>query len=219
VLFDLAEAQFVHGDKAAALETWKKAVAADLEFTASYIVPGKAIKNGDKVTGHEGDIVNKADFNTLAAQYLAGPYVGGMTLDKFTLSHIMMQKFVALFPWGAHEAWVDQRKYQYDIVHSGDYPKFANGWDLTMVNQKLDSDPTKVFKGFYLAPAQVQGRKGTYNKFNEGSPCFRVRPRYNSEYMWNLPSLKGLKPIAGDANNYQCSMPWFAYPGDMPSAL
>ena len=219
VLFDLAEAQFVHGDKAAALETWKKAVAADLEFTASYIVPGKAIKNGDKVTGHEGDIVNKADFTTLANQYLAGPYVGGMTLDKFTLSHIMMQKFVALFPWGAHEAWVDQRKYQYDIVHSGDYPKFANGWDLTMVNQKLDSDPTKVFKGFYLAPAQVQGRKGTYNKFNEGSPCFRVRPRYNSEYMWNLPSLKGLKPIAGDADNYQCSMPWFAYPGDMPSAL
>ena len=219
VLFDLAEAQFVHGEKAAALETWKKAVAADLEFTASYIVPGKAIKSGDKVTGHEGDIVNKADFTTLANQYLAGPYVGGMTLDKFTLSHIMMQKFVALFPWGAHEAWVDQRKYQYDIVHSGDYPKFANGWDLTMVNQKLDSDPTKVFKGFYLAPAQVQGRKGTYNKFNEGSPCFRVRPRYNSEYMWNLPSLKGLKPIAGDADNYQCSMPWFAYPGDMPSAL
>ena len=219
VLFDLAEAQFVHGEKAAALETWKKAVAADLEFTASYIVPGKAIKSGDKVTGHEGDIVNKADFTTLADQYLAGPYVGGMTLDKFTLSHIMMQKFVALFPWGAHEAWVDQRKYQYDIVHSGDYPKFANGWDLTMVNQKLDSDPTKVFKGFYLAPAQVQGRKGTYSKFNEGSPCFRVRPRYNSEYMWNLPSLKGLKPIAGDADNYQCSMPWFAYPGDMPSAL
>ena len=219
VLFDLAEAQFVHGEKAAALETWKKAVAADLEFTASYIVPGKAIKNGDKVTGHEGDIVNKADFTTLADQYLAGPYVGGMTLDKFTLSHIMMQKFVALFPWGAHEAWVDQRKYQYDIVHSGDYPKFANGWDLTMVNQKLDSDPTKVFKGFYLAPAQVQGRKGTYSKFNEGSPCFRVRPRYNSEYMWNLPRLKGLKPIAGNADNYQCSMPWFAYPGDMPSAL
>ena len=216
ILFDLAEAQFKHGDKSAALETWKKAVAADLEFTAEYIVAGKPIKSGETVTGHEGDIVNKADFNTLAAEYIAGPYVNGMTEDKFTLSHIMMQKFVALFPWGAMEAWVDQRKYQYDIQYTGDYPKYGNGWDLASLNQKLDSDPTKVFKGYYLAPAQVQGRKGTYNNKNNGSPCYRVRPRYNSEYMWNKPSLESLKPISGMADNYQCSMPWFAYPGDQP---
>ncbi|HAP49910.1 MAG TPA: SusD/RagB family nutrient-binding outer membrane lipoprotein, partial [Porphyromonadaceae bacterium] len=74
----------------------------------------------------------------------------------------------------------------------------------------------KVFKGFYLAPANVQGRRGTYNKDNNGSPCFRVRPRYNSEYMWNKPNLEKLKPISGTADNYQCSIPWFAYPGDQP---
>ena len=41
---------------------------------------------------------------------------------------------------------------------------------------------------------------------------------YNSEYMWNKPSLATLKPIAGTADNYQCSMPWFCYPGDQPGA-
>jgi hypothetical protein len=83
----------------------------------------------------------------------------------------------------------------------------------------MDTDPTKVFIGFYLQPAQVQDRRVAYDVHNEGSPCYRVRPRYNSEYMWNLNSLKALKPIPGDADNYQCSIPWFAYPGDYPASL
>lgn len=88
-----------------------------------------------------------------------------------------------------------------------------------MIDQKWDTDPTKVYKGLYLAPAQVQSRKGSYNTRNHGSPCYRIRPRYNSEYMWNVPSLESLKPISGTAENYQCSIPWFAYPGDMPTSL
>ena len=126
----------------------------------------------------------------------------------------MMQKFIHLFPWGAAEEWVDQRKYFYDIDYQGDYPSTGNGWDLTTVTMKPEAQ--KVFKGFYLAPANVQGRRGVYNKDNNGSPCFRVRPRYNSEYMWNKPNLEKLKPISGMADNYQCSIPWFAYPGDQP---
>jgi len=86
-----------------------------------------------------------------------------------------------------------------------------------MVNQKWDTDATKVYKGFYLSPAQVQGRKVTYNTLNQGAPCYRIRPRYNSEYMWNKPSLESLVPISGTAENYQCSIPWFAYPGELPS--
>lgn len=77
---------------------------------------------------------------------------------------------------GSTEAWVDMRKYHYDIRYSGDYPKLSNGWSETMIDQKWDTDESKVYKGFYLAPAQVQGRKGQYNTRNYGSPCFRVRP-------------------------------------------
>ena len=39
----------------------------------------------------------------------------------------MMQKFVALFPWGANETWVDQRKVFYDVNYTGDYPYNGNG--------------------------------------------------------------------------------------------
>ena len=209
LLFDRAEIEFKYGSKAKALECFKKAVDADMKFTAKYITKG-AIVNGC----HQGDKVDAATFNKIADEYLAGPYVGGLTEGTLTLSHIMMQKFIHLFPWGAAEEWVDQRKYLYDVEYTGDYPSTGNGWDLTTVTMKPEAQ--KVFKGFYLAPANVQGRRGTYNKDNNGSPCFRVRPRYNSEYMWNKDNLKVLKPISGMADNYQCSIPWFAYPGDQP---
>lgn len=218
VLFDLAEAQFKTNHKSEALATFKKAVKADLEFTANHLLPGKLLEqNGKKY--HAGDIIAKAEFNQLAAEYAAGPYVDGLSEADFTLSHIMMQKFDALFPWGALEVWVDQRKYMYDLEYTGEYPYNGNGWTIESVNQKKDSDPTKVYKGFYLAPAQVQGRKSSYNIKNNGSPCFRIRPRYNSEYMWNKPNLDALKPISGLADDYQCSIPWFAYPGDMPNEI
>jgi hypothetical protein len=218
IKFDVAETYWKLEQKVNAFNAWKEGVSLDEEFTRSYLQPG----NYDGSTYGSrpgGDKINKDDFKTLADSYLAGPYVGGMTLDKFTLSHIMMQKWIALYPWGAHEAWVDMRKYQYDIKHTGDYPGYGNGWTETTIDQKWDDDETKVYKGFYLYPAQVENRRGQYNINNAGSPCFRIRPRYNSEYMWNIPALESLKPIAGTADNYHCSMPWFSYPGDQPESL
>lgn len=206
--FCLAEAYFKLGRQADALAAFKKAVAADMETSARYIVTGKE----GSPTG--GDKITKDLFTNLANQYLNGPFVNG--LNQLTLSHIMMQKWVALYPWGAPEIWVDMRKYHYDIDHTGDYPSTGNGWTQAQLEQKMDANPSKVYKGFYLAPAQVQGRKGAYDIRNEGSPSYRLRPRYNSEYMWNIPSLEKLKPIAGTAANYQTSIPWFAYPGEMP---
>ena len=215
VLFDLAEVQFKYGSKADAFETWKKAIAADMEFSAKYIQKESLATVGGKVY-HQGDKVDQATFKAMAQEYLNGPFVAGLPMSEFSLSHIMMQKYIALFPWGASEVWVDLRKYHYDIAYTGDVPSFGNGWDKTLINQKRDDDATKVYKGFYLAPANVQGRRSAYNERNNGAPCYRLRPRYNSEYMWNLNNLKALKPIPGDADDYQCSIPWFAYPGDMP---
>ena len=216
IKFCMAEAYFKMGDKANALATWKDAIKDDMDFTVSQLLPGKAKDGAAYGALPGGDKISTALFNQLAAEYLAGPFVGQITESELTLSHIMMQKYVALWPWGANEAWTDLRKYHYDIKYSGDYPSLDNGWTLTTVNQKWDTDESKVYKGFYLAPAQVQNRRGTYNVENYGSPCYRIRPRYNSEYMWNLNSLGALKPIAGDALNYQCSIPWFAYPDGYP---
>ena len=215
LLFDLAEVEFKYGNKSNAFEAWKKAMAADMEFTAEYIVAGTT---DDTHTYHQGDKVTKATFNELAQEYLNGPYVNNLPIGDFSLSHIMMQKYLALFPWGGIEAWVDLRKYFYDIQYTGEYPKYGNGWDKTTLNQKRDEDPTKVYKGFYLLPAQFEGRRGTYNADNNGSPCFRLRPRYNSEYMWNKTNLDALLPIGGQELDYQCSIMWFCYPGDMPTS-
>ncbi len=210
IKFCLAEAYWKLGEKMNAFNAFKDGVKADLAFTAKYISPG--VKGSP--TG--GDKITAPIFNQLATAYAAGPYVDGLAFDDFSLSHIMMQKWVALYPWGAQEAWVDMRKYHYDVAYTGEYPTTGNGWSLSQVDQKWDSNPTKVYKGLYLAPAQVQGRKTIYNAFNEGSPAYRVRPRYNSEYMWNKPGLEALKPISGMANNYHTSIPWFAYPGNIP---
>ncbi len=228
LMFNVAEAHWTVGKKAEAFEAWKTAVAADMEFTAKYLVAGSVNVQNEKlasgkygdVTFHIGDKITKAQFNAAAAEYLAGPFVGGLSMDEFSLSHIMMQKFVALYPWGATEAWVDQRKYHYDIAYDktmGDgVPGSGNGWDINHVDQKMDTDPTKVYKGYYIYAASLRGYK--FNEKNNGSPCYRIRPRFNSEYMWNVPSLETLKPISGTAENYQCSMPWFCYPGDQPGA-
>lgn len=210
IKFCLAEAYWKLNKKEDAFQAFKEGVALDMDFTQTYIYPGKEGKaeGGDKLT--------KSAFNTMAAQYLAGPYVAGLSAADFSLSHIMMQKWVALYPWGGVEAWTDMRKYHYDIKYTGDYPSKGNGWSENIVDQKFDTDPSKVYKGFYLAPAEVEGRKGSYNNNNDGSPAYRLRPRYNSEYMWNVKSLEGLVPVSGTANNYHTSIPWFAYPGNYP---
>lgn len=210
IKFCLAEAYWKLGQKQDAFQAFKDGVKADMDFTQKYIYPGS------KGQPSGGDKITKGLFTSLAAEYLAGPYVEQLPMSDFSLSHIMMQKWVALYPWGAPEAWVDMRKYHYDIQYTGDYPKEGNGWTKARVDQKFESDPTKVYQGLYLLPAQVEGRKGTYNENNDGSPEYRLRPRYNSEYMWNLDPLSALKPIPGTAPDYQCSIPWFAYPGDMP---
>ncbi len=218
IKFCVAEAYFRMGQKAEALNWWKEAIADDMEFTASYLKPGKAAASEKEVTG--GDKITKALFDQAAAEYLAGPFVGQITAENLTMSHIMLQKYVALYPWGSPEIWVDMRKNFYDVEYTGEYPYGGNGWDAKEVKQKRDDDPTKVFKGYYLAPANFAGYRGTYSQTKnlEGSPCFRVRPRYNSEYMWNVPGLSALRPIPGTAVYYHCSIPWFCYPNGYPES-
>ncbi|MBR2420314.1 MAG: SusD/RagB family nutrient-binding outer membrane lipoprotein [Rikenellaceae bacterium] len=218
IKFCVAEAYFRMGDKASALTWWKEAVADDMEFTASYLKPGKPAASDKEVTG--GDKITKALFDKAAAEYLAGPFVGEMTAEDLTMSHIMMQKYVALYPWGSPEIWVDMRKNFYDVEYTGEYPHVDNGWTKLEVKQKRDDDPTKVFKGYYLSPANFEGYRGKFNENRvlEGSPCFRIRPRYNSEYMWNIPGLHALRPIPGDAVYYHCSIPWFCYPNGYPES-
>lgn len=210
--FCLAETYWKKGNKAAAYDAFKAGIRADIEFTKKYLTPGTP----GTQTG--GDKVTPAAFQQLADEYLASKFVDRLGVNNLTLSHIMMQKWVALHAWGGMEAWVDLRKYHYDIAYTGDYPSKGNGWDdARYITHKTETDPQRIYKGFYLGAAKdIEYRNAPFDVENDGAPSYRLRPRYNSEYMWNLEKLKTLKPIAGNAPNYHTSIPWFAYPGDYP---
>ncbi len=61
-------------------------------------------------------------------------------------------------------------------------------------------DPA-VFTGFMLPPANALYQD------NNGKPAYRMRPRYNSEYVWNL---KSLTVYGGDKADYHTKEEWFS---------
>ena len=98
-----------------------------------------------------------------------------------TLSHIMSQKYIAQWAWGHNEMWMDMRRYHY-----------------------TDIDPvsgTQVFRGF--APPT------TLYTDNAGKIVQRIRPRYNSEYVWNRAALD---VIGGLALDYHTVPMWITQP-------
>lgn len=211
--FIKAEAQYRKNLKADALETFKKAVEGSLKTTAAYIVQGTAVKgtNG-KQTSVIGDKINATKFNSLATAYLNSQYVNNLALADFELAHIMMQKYVALYPWGL-DTWNDLRRYHYDLkVGSKGIPEAGTSWSTTRTFYKLDTDASRVYKGFYLYSADVTNRRTQFVSSNLGSPSYRIRPRYNSEYVWNQTALASLQPISGLDVNYNTSMLWFCLP-------
>ena len=116
------------------------------------------------------------------AAFLANPLVVPSSAN-LTRSHIMMQKYVAMYGWGLIETWVDIRRYHY-----------------------TDLDPVtgqQVYRD--LAPPI-----GTdlYSR-NSGKWIYRLRPRYNSEYLYNIDELNRVGAFALD---YITKEHWFSQP-------
>lgn len=215
IQFIKAEALFRKGQKALAFEAFKKGVSGHMDWVRSLIVPGTVVKNAaNKQTSVIGDKITSARFTQLANEYMNSKFVNNLPLNDFSLSHIMMQKYVSMYPWSL-DTWNDLRRYHYDLVlGSGGVPVSGTSYTPDVVYHKLNTDPNRIYKGFYLPPADVINRRQKFAQWNLGAPCYRLRPRYNSEYMWNLASLKKLQPIPGDAENYHTSIVWFAIPGN-----
>lgn len=121
--------------------------------------------------------------------YLAGPSVK-QSSAVLTIGDIMLQKYIALWGWGFEETWVDLRRFHY-----------------------TDLDPStgaQVYSGFSL-PVKFYVDNG-------GLPAYRVRPRYNSEFIWNTPALYAIGCL--DAPNasgnyiptYHTKECWFSQP-------
>jgi hypothetical protein len=102
-------------------------------------------------------------------------------VGSLTLTHIMSQKYIAQWAWGHNEVWMDMRRYHY-----------------------TDIDPAsgrQVYPGFAI-PTLLDGD-------NNGKPVQRIRPRYNSEYVWNRASLDA---IGGLAFDYHTVPLWITQP-------
>ena len=100
------------------------------------------------------------------------------TAATLTLTDIMLQKYIATWAWGFVETWVDMRRFHY-----------------------TDNDPVTtqpVYKGF-VVPTNLIATNG-------GLLTTRIRPRYNSEYVWNRDELDR---IGATSPIYHVKPMWF----------
>lgn len=103
------------------------------------------------------------------AAFLAAPQIVPSAAN-LTLTHIMSQKYIAQWAWGHNELWMDMRRYHYTDVDPASGRQVYPGFTL----------PTNLYPD------------------NNGKPVYRIRPRYNSEYVWNQASLQSIGALATD---------------------
>jgi hypothetical protein len=111
--------------------------------------------------------------------YLGQANIVPASAANLTLTHVMLQKYIALFGWGVQNTWTDMRRYHYTDIDA--------------------QTGTQVYAGFTL-PA-------TLHVDNAGKPVYRTRPRYNSEYLYNIPELTRIGALQLDYHTKRC---WFS---------
>lgn len=103
--------------------------------------------------------------------------------SQLTLTLIMSQKYIAQWGWGHNELWMDMRRYHY-----------------------TDLDPAT---GKQIYPGFTPPNTTILYPDNGGKVAQRIRPRYNSEYVWNIA---GLQAIGGLALDYHTKPVWITQP-------
>jgi hypothetical protein len=118
---------------------------------------------------------------SIKANFLADPKVVPANAADLTLSMIMLQKYIAMFGYGTFETWTDMRRYHY-----------------------VDLDKTtgkQVFTDFVVPTGT-----GLFED-NGGKLVYRMRPRFNSEYVWNINELAR---IGATQLDYHTKEQWFS---------
>ena len=165
--FVIAEAAFRKGDKATALSAYSKGISLNFDMlTDTY---NQHIPAAHLIT------------DNIKSAYMTSPAVMP-TAAGLTLTHIMLQKYIALYGWGVHQTWTDMRKFHYT--------------DIDQDGRQVYADFTPP-SGIYLVAT------------NNNKLVYRCRPRYNSEYLYNVPELTRIGALNLDYITYQC---WFSQP-------
>ena len=114
------------------------------------------------------------------AAFLANPAIVPAAAN-LTLTHIMVQKYSAQWAWGHIELWMDMRRYDYTDIDPATGVQIYPGFDI----------PTNLYVD------------------NANKVVQRIRPRFNSEYVWNRPALDA---IGGLASDYHTVPLWITEP-------
>jgi len=118
---------------------------------------------------------------TEKATFLADPNIVPASATSLTMTQIMTQKYIALWGWGFDEAWMDMRRFHYTDIDAATGKQVYPGFAF----------PTNLYPD------------------NASKPVYRIRPRYNSEYVWNIATLTSLGAMAAD---YHTKPTWIINP-------
>ena len=154
IKFMLAEAYYRKGLKAEALNAYKDGISLNFDLLVSDYNAGVPV--AQQITP------------AIKANFLANPVIVP-DVDGLRLSHIMLQKYIALYGHGILETWTDMRRFHYTDVEAG-----TTG---------------QVYADF-VPPSGVD----LYIN-NNGKLTYRARPRYNSEYLYNVAELTRIGAI------------------------
>ena len=166
--FIKAEAAFRKGDKATAYTAYLEGI--DVHFdmlTTQFNVNIPTAKVIDA---------------TIKATYMNDPLVA-VGSANLTMSHIMLQKYIAMFGYGVLETWVDMRRFHYIDTYPG--------------------EAGQVYRDF------TPPTGGDLFPDNNGKLVYRMRPRFNSEYVWNILELQRIGATQPD---YHTIETWFSQP-------
>lgn len=119
---------------------------------------------------------------TIINNYVNDPAVK-QTDVTLNLSHIMLQKYIAMYGYGILETWVDMRRYHYTDTET------ATG--------------LQVYRDF-TPPALAELFVNNNQKY-----VYRNRPRYNSEFLYNIDALTKIGALSLD---YHTKEQWFSQP-------
>jgi hypothetical protein len=166
IKFILAEAYLRKGDAAAAKAAYVDGISLNIDML-----------NAD----FKADVpADKQITPAMKAAFLANPTVVP-DAASLSISHIMLQKYIALYGFGMMETWVDMRRFHY-----------------------VDVD-AKAGGQVYADLVLPTGTDLFIN--NSGKYTYRARPRYNSEYLYNVAELTRLGATALDYNTKE---QWFS---------
>ena len=124
---------------------------------------------------------------TEKANFMANTNVVPTDPNQLTMTHIMSQKYIAQWAWAFVEQWMDLRRFHYTDTYAGEARQAFPGF----------APPTNLYVN------------------NNGKIVYRIRPRFNSEYVWNQAGLQAIPtgdPDGGLAEDYHTVELWITQP-------